>query len=89
LEGCGQGTIEEQSQHFLGRTEESQENISQDSKCPNRDSVPKPFASCLLPKNIKISIYKTIILPLVLYGCETSSLALRKEYRLMVDFIGY
>jgi hypothetical protein len=27
-------------------------------------------------------IYKTIILPVVLYGCETSSLTLREEYRL-------
>jgi hypothetical protein len=29
---------------------------------------------CLLCKNIKIRIYKTIILPVVLYGCETWSL---------------
>jgi hypothetical protein len=32
----------------------------------------------------KIRIYKTIILPVVLYGCETSSLTLRKEHRLTV-----
>jgi hypothetical protein len=36
------------------------------------------------PKNIKIRIYKTIILPVVLYGCETSSLTLRGEHRLRV-----
>jgi hypothetical protein len=36
----------------------------------------------LLSKNLKIRIYKTIILPLVLYGCETWSLTLREEYRL-------
>jgi hypothetical protein len=39
---------------------------------------------CLLvccEKNIKIRIYKTIILPVVLYGCETWSLILRKEHR--------
>jgi hypothetical protein len=34
--------------------------------------------------NIKIRIYKTIILPLILYGCETWSLTLREEYRLRV-----
>jgi hypothetical protein len=36
------------------------------------------------PKNIKIKIYRTIILPVVLYGCETSSLTLREERRLRV-----
>jgi hypothetical protein len=33
---------------------------------------------------VKIKIYKTIILPLVLYGCETWSLTLREEHRLRV-----
>jgi hypothetical protein len=37
----------------------------------------------LLTKNIKIKIYRTIILP-VLYGCETWSLTLREEHRLRV-----
>jgi hypothetical protein len=36
----------------------------------------------MLSKNIKIRIYKTIILPVVLYGCETWSLALREVHRL-------
>ena len=35
-------------------------------------------------QNIKIKIYRTIILPFVLYGCETWSLAMRKEYWLRV-----
>jgi hypothetical protein len=39
----------------------------------------------LLPKNLKIKIYKTIILPAVLYGCETWSLTLREECRLKVS----
>jgi hypothetical protein len=38
----------------------------------------------LLSKNLKIRIYKTIILPVVLYGCETWSLTLREEHRLGV-----
>jgi hypothetical protein len=33
---------------------------------------------------VKIKIYKTIILPVVLYGCETWSLTLREEHRLSV-----
>jgi hypothetical protein len=38
----------------------------------------------LLSKNLKIRIYKTIILPVVLYGCETWFLTLREEHRLGV-----
>jgi hypothetical protein len=38
----------------------------------------------LLPKNTKIMIYRTIILPVVLNGCEIWSLTLRKERRLRV-----
>jgi hypothetical protein len=37
-----------------------------------------------LSKNVKIRIYKTIILPVVLQGCETLSLTLREEHRLRV-----
>jgi len=38
----------------------------------------------LLSKNLKIKIYRTIILLVVLYGCETLSLTLREECRLRV-----
>jgi hypothetical protein len=38
----------------------------------------------LLPRNIKIKIYRIIILPDVLYVCETWSLTLREEHRLRV-----
>ena len=38
----------------------------------------------LLSINLKIKIYRTIILPVVLYGCETWSLTLREERRLRV-----
>jgi hypothetical protein len=43
------------------------------------------LSSRLLSKNIKIRIYKSIILPVVLYGCETWSLTLREEHRLRVS----
>jgi hypothetical protein len=39
------------------------------------------LSSCLLSRNVKVNIYKTIILPVVLYGCETWSLTLREEHR--------
>jgi hypothetical protein len=42
------------------------------------------LSSRLLTKNVKIRIYKTIILPVVLYWCETWSLTLREEQRLGV-----
>jgi len=42
------------------------------------------LSSNLLSKNIKIKIYRTIILHVVSYGCETWSLKLRKERRLRV-----
>jgi hypothetical protein len=40
------------------------------------------LSSCLISKNLKIKIYKTAILPFVLYGCETWSLTLREEHRI-------
>jgi hypothetical protein len=42
------------------------------------------LSSCLLSKNVKVRIYKTIIFPVVLYGCETWSLTVRKEHKLRV-----
>jgi hypothetical protein len=38
----------------------------------------------LLPRNVRVKIYKTIILTVVLYGCETWSVTLREEHRLRV-----
>ena len=42
------------------------------------------LSSRLLSKNLKIKIYRTIILPVVLYGCETWSFTLREERKLRV-----
>ena len=42
------------------------------------------LSSSLLSKNLKTKTYRTIILPVVLYGCETWSLTLREERRLRV-----
>jgi hypothetical protein len=43
------------------------------------------LSSRLLSRNVKVKIYKTIILPVVLYGCETWPLTLREEHRLRVS----
>jgi hypothetical protein len=47
-------------------------------------AVQNLLPSHLLSKNLKIRIYKTIILPMVLYVCETWSVTLREEHRLRV-----
>jgi hypothetical protein len=47
-------------------------------------SVQNLLPSSLLSKNIKIIIYRTIILSVVLYGCETWLLTFRDERRLRV-----
>jgi hypothetical protein len=48
-------------------------------------SVQNLLSSRLLSKNIKIKIYKVIILPVILYECEIWSLILREERELRVD----
>ncbi|KAJ4438188.1 hypothetical protein ANN_14127 [Periplaneta americana] len=47
-------------------------------------SVENLLSSSLLSKNLKVRIYKTVILPVVLYSCETWTLTLREEQRLRV-----
>jgi hypothetical protein len=62
--------------------EEIKRRLNLDNACYH--SVQNLSSSRLLSKNVNINIYKTRILPLVLYGCETWSLTLRKEYSLNV-----
>jgi hypothetical protein len=47
-------------------------------------SVQNLSSSRLISNNLKIKIYETVILPVVLYGCKTWSLTLREEHRLRV-----
>ena len=47
-------------------------------------SLEKILSSHLLSKKLKVNTYKTIILPVALYACETWSLTLREEHRLRV-----
>jgi hypothetical protein len=62
--------------------EEMKSRLNSGNACYH--SVQKLLSSHLLSKNIKIRIYKTIILPVVLYGFETWSLTSREEHRLRV-----
>jgi hypothetical protein len=55
--------------------EEITRRLSSGNACYH--SVQNLFSSRLLSKNVKITIQKTVFLPVVLYGCETRSLALR------------
>jgi len=47
-------------------------------------SVQNLLSSSLLSKNLKIKIQRSVIMPIVLYGCETCLLTLREECRLRV-----
>ena len=75
---------------YLGTTLTNQNSIQEEIKSRLKlgnaccYSVQNLLPSRLLSKNIKIKVYRTIILPFVLYGCETWSLTLREERRLRV-----
>jgi hypothetical protein len=62
--------------------EEINRRLNSGNACYN--SVQNILSSRLLSKNVKIRIYKTIILPVVLYRCETWSLTLMEEHKLRV-----
>jgi hypothetical protein len=49
----------------------------------------EPFVLSLLSKDINVRIIKTLILPVVLYGCETWSLTVRELYLYILDFCEY
>jgi hypothetical protein len=75
---------------YLGTTLTNQNDIHDEIKSRLNSgnacyySVQNILSSRLISKNLKIKIYKTVILPVVLYGCETWSLTLGEEYRLRV-----
>jgi hypothetical protein len=76
---------------YLGATLTNQNDIHDEIKSRLNSgnacyySVQNILSSSLTPKNLKIKIYKTVILPVVLYGCETRSLTLGEEHRLRVS----
>ena len=75
---------------YLGTTLTIQNSIREEIKSRQRSgnacyhSVQNLLSSRLLSKNLKIKIYRTTILPVVLYGFETWSLTLREERKMRV-----
>jgi hypothetical protein len=75
---------------YLGTTLTNQNAIQEEIKSRQRSgnacyySVQNLLSSRLLSRNLKIKLYRTIILPIVLYGYETWSLTVREERRLRV-----
>jgi len=73
---------------YLGTTLTNKNSIQEEIKSRLKSgngcyhSVQNLLSSSLLSKNLKIKIYRSIILPVVLYGCETWSLTVREERRL-------
>jgi hypothetical protein len=73
---------------ILGTTITNQNSVQEEIKSRLKSGnacyhlVQNLLSSRLLSKNLNIKIYRTVILPFVLYGCETWSLALREESRL-------
>jgi len=59
--------------------EEIKSRLKSENACDH--SSQNFFFSSLLSKSVKIKIYRTIILPVVLYGCEIWSFPLREEPR--------
>ena len=76
--------------YYLGSLLRNQNSVQAEIKCRLKAgnscfySVQTLLSSRLLSKNLKIKIYKTITLPVVLYDCEIWSLTLREECRLRV-----
>ena len=75
---------------YLGTTLTNQTSIQEEIRSKLKSgnayyhSVQNLLSSSLLSSYLNITIYRTIILPVVLYGCETWSLTLREERRLRV-----
>jgi hypothetical protein len=75
---------------YLGTTLTNQNSIAEEITSRLRAGnacyhlVQNLLSSRLLSKNLKIKIYRTIILPIVLYGCETWSLTLLEDRKLRV-----
>jgi hypothetical protein len=75
---------------YLGTALTNQNSIQEVVKCrlslwnASYYSVQNLLPSSLLSKKLKIRIYRTIIFPVVLYGCETWSLTLKEKRRVRV-----
>jgi hypothetical protein len=72
---------------YLGTTLTDHNSIQEEIKSRLKSgnacyhSLQKLLSSSLLSKNLKIKVYRTIIFPVALYGCDTWLLTLREERR--------
>jgi hypothetical protein len=79
-----------QNSKYLGTTLTNQNDIHDEIKSRLNSgsachySIQNLLSSRLISKNLKIKIYKTVILPVVLCGCATWSLTLGEEHSLRV-----
>ena len=75
---------------YLGTTLTNQNPIQEEIKSRLKSgnacnhSVQNLLSSSLLSKNLKVKIYRTIVLPVVLFGCETWSLTFREKIKLKI-----
>jgi len=75
---------------YLGSTLTNQNSLQEEIKSRLKSriayyhSVQNLLSSSLLSKNLKIKVYRTINLPVVLCGCETWSLTMREKRMMMV-----
>jgi len=75
---------------YLGTSLTNQNSIAEEIKSRLKSgiacyhSMQNLLSSMLLSKNLKVKIYRNIILPVILYGCENWSLILREERKLRV-----
>jgi hypothetical protein len=78
---------------YLGTTLTNQNSIQEEIKSRLKlgnafyYSVQNILSSSLLSKNLKVKIYRTTILPVVLYGCETWSAQDRDRWRALVSAV--
>jgi len=75
---------------YLGSTLMNQNSVQEEIKTTKKSgnacchSEQNLLSSSVLSKNLMIEIYRTVILPVVVYGCETWLLTSREERRLRV-----
>jgi len=90
MKNCNNSFERVEELKHLGITLMNQNSIQEEIKSRMKSgnvcyhSVQNLLSSSLLSNNIKIKIYRTIILFVVLYGCEIWFLTLREECRLRV-----
>jgi len=86
IDNSSLGSVEKS--RYLGKALKNKNSIQEEIKSRLKSvttcyhSVRNLLSSNLLSKNLKTNIYSTIILRVVLYGCEAWSLTLREEPRL-------